>query len=148
MVREVINDSVRVALSHSKTKDEADAAKALILSLAEDGVSVGNAMIVTDSTGSESSIEHLLWFFTHPETVRAGVTVFTGSVLLLVERWLNGDRKRSLKIEYDDYRIEAKTIEDLKEAVKLLPPPSTAQILEDGDILSNGKVVRKDDDKQ
>ncbi|WP_390911849.1 hypothetical protein [Pseudosulfitobacter sp. SM2401] len=145
MVREVINDRVCIVLSHSKTKDEADTAKALSLSLAENGVAVGNAMMTKDSSGSASVMEHLLWFVTHPQTVTAGATVFTGSVLLLVEKWLNGDRNRSLKIEYDDYKIEAKTIEDLKEAVKLLPPPSTAQILEDGDMMSSGEVISKDD---
>lgn len=144
MVREVINDRVCIVLSHSKTKDEADLAKALSLSLAEDGVAVGNAMITKDSTGSASVMEYLLWFVAHPQTVTAGATVFSGSVLLLVERWLNGDRNRSLKIEYDDYKVEAKTIEDLKEAVKLLPPPSTSQILEDGDMISNGKLTSED----
>jgi hypothetical protein len=106
---------------------------------------VGNAMMIKDSTGSASVMEYLLWFVTHPQTVNAGATIFTGSVLLLVEKWLNGDRNRSLKIEYEDYKVEAKTIEDLKEAMKLLPPPSTAQVLEDGDMISSGKVISAND---
>jgi len=145
MVKEVVNDRVRIVLSHSKTKDEADAAKMLSLSLAEDGVSVGNAMLTKDSTGSASLMEHLLWFVAHPRTVETGAAIFTGSVLLLVEKWLNGDRNRSLKIEYDDYRAEAKSIKDLRDAVELLPPPSKRQILEDGETISDGKVLRKHD---
>lgn len=145
MVREVINDRVRIVLSHSKTKDEANVAKALSLSLEEDGVAVGNAMMTKDSTGSTSVMEYLLWFVTHPQTVTTGATVFSGSVLLLVEKWLNGDRNRSLKVEYEHYKIEAKTVEDLKEAVKLLPPPTISQILEDGEMISNGKVISKDE---
>lgn len=148
MVREVINDRVRIVLSHSKTKDETDVAKALSLSLTEEGVAVGNAMITKDSTGSASVMEYLLWFVTHPQTVATSATLFSGSVLLLIEKWLNGDRNRSLKVEYEDYKVEAKTVEDLKEAVKLLPPPTTSQILEDGDMMSNGKVISKDELEQ
>jgi len=144
MVREMIRDRVSIVLSHSKTKDEADVAKALSLSLAEDGVAVGKAMMIKDSTGSASVMEYLLWFVTHPQTVTTGATVFSGSVLLLIEKWLNGDRNRSLKVEYEDYKVEAKSIEDLKEAVKLLPPPTKTQILEDGDMISNGTVISKD----
>lgn len=145
-MKQVINDRVTIVFSHSKTRDEDVAARELAASLSKDGVSTGQKMQVKDGLGDPSIMENLLWFVTHPETVSAAKDIFVGSALIFVGYWLKGDGNRSLRVEYDNYKVEAKNIDELKEAIRLLPPPSVKEILEDGDKIINGEVVSKDDD--
>ena len=141
MVYDVTNDRVNIVLSHGKTSDELTAASDLAASLRDGGESTGAAMQTKDGLGDPSVMDSLIWFIKHPETIDVSKAIFAGTSLILIDRWVRGGSGRVLRIEYGDYKVEAKNVKELEAAIKLLPPPSKSQVLEDGDRMVNGEIV-------
>jgi hypothetical protein len=138
-----------VTFSYSTTSEENQDVEALTKELRENGETMGTRMRVNDSVDAQSFLEGVLWFLQHPNTVNVGVGaisgVISGSVVLTLDRWLSKPDRR-LEVEFEGTKITANSVDELSQILASLPPPRPKRILQDGEMMLDGKIMPFDED--
>lgn len=144
-----VRKDIRISLAHSKTSEEKEAVEKLARALRESGESLGVQMRVNDSVDAQSIFEGLIWFLQHPNTVSVGVNavagIMSGATVLALDRWLSKP-DRHLEVEFEGTKITANNVDELKQILASLPPPKPKRILQEGEMMLDGKIMPFDED--
>lgn len=127
---------IPVAFLHSKNNDEIHEFDILTQVLRSHGEAIGTQLRVNDAVDAQSIFEGILWFLEHP--VSSGI--ISGTVVLAVDRWLSKPDRR-LEVQFEGKKITANSVDELRQILAALPPPTPSRILQDGEMMLDGEIM-------
>lgn len=135
---------ISIAFTYSATPEENEAFEALTKELRKNGEAVGVRMQVNDSADAQSFLSGVLWFLQHPNTVNVISGVISGSIVLALDRWLSKPDRR-LEVEFEGTKITANSVDELNQILAALQSPQPKRIIQDGEMLRDGKILLFDE---